>query len=425
MAAALYRGLAWAAEPLAPLVLARRRARGKEDAARLPERLGRSPLARPPGPLVWTHAASVGEALSVLPLLERVRAARGDAALLVTTGTVTSARLLADRLPRGALHQFAPVDTPGAVGRFLDRWRPDLALWVESELWPTLLGGAQARMPVVLVQGRLSERSARRWTRAAGLVRPLVAGFALVLAQGEADARRLAALGARDVRLPGNLKGAAPPLPADPDALESLRAATAGRAVWAAASTHAGEEEAVLAAHHAAAARVPGLLTLIAPRHPERGAAVAEIARAAGLAATRRSLGEPPAAPVHVVDTLGELGLVYRVARAAFVGGSLVPRGGHNPVEAARLGCPVLMGPHAANVAGLAEPLARAGALATVADAPALAATLVPWLADDAARARAAEAALRATAGFDGALDAVAAAVLPFVERLPRGHARA
>jgi 3-deoxy-D-manno-octulosonic-acid transferase len=251
-----------------------------------------------------------------------------------------------------------------------------------------------------------------------------VEGFSLVLAQGEADAARLATLGARDVRAPGNLKGAAPPLPADAAALAALQAATTGRVVWAAASTHPGEEEIVLAAHRLAAARVPGLLTLVVPRHPERGAAVAGLARAAGLAATRRSLGEPPSAPVHVFDTLGELGLVYRAARAAFVGGSLVPRGGHNPVEAARIGCPVLMGPHVANVAGLAGPLAHVGALAAVADAPTLAAALLSWLTDDTARARAAAAALRAAAGFDGALAAVAAAVLPFVERLPRDHAR-
>ena len=360
-------GLLWhwgatLAKPLLPVYLRRRLACGKEIAARLPERCGAG-AARPAGPLLWLHAASVGETLSILPVLDALAARAPGLAVLLTTGTVTSLELLEQRLPaalRGrVLHRFVPLDVPCWVGRFLDGWRPDAAGIVESELWPNLIAAARTRrIPLALVNGRLSERSARRWRHVARLGRELMDAFTLVLAQSTADASRFTALGAGNVRAPGNLKEAAAPLPADPAALAALRAAIGDRPVLLAASTHPGEEAIVLAAHRLLLAEFPGLLTVLAPRHPNRGPDLAALAAGQGLPAARRGLGElpGPATAVYVADTLGELGLFYRIASVGLVGGSLVPHGGQNPLEPARLGCPILLGPWTGN---FAEPVGR------------------------------------------------------------------
>ncbi len=291
-----YRGLSALAPPALRLLLKRRLARGKEDAARLGERMGIAGRPRPAGPLVWLHAASVGESLSTLPLIERVLARVPGAHVLVTTGTVTSARLMAERLPPRAFHQFVPLDAATWVARFLDHWRPDLALWIESELWPNLLRETNARgLPAVLVNARMTERSFRGWKRWPGAARGLLGAFRLVLAQNETYAGRFRALGAARVAVAGNLKYAAPPLPADQAKLEALRAAIGGRPVWLAASIHPGEEEAVADAQtrlkHAA-----GALGIVVPRHPEKGAIMAAAIRARGLAATLRSAGAQPGA---------------------------------------------------------------------------------------------------------------------------------
>ena len=277
---ALWRLATGAAAPLLPLHLRRRVRLGKEIAARLGERRGEG-AARPPGRLLWLHAASVGETLSVIPLLEALAARAPDLSLLVTTGTVTAAGLLAQRLPDGLggrlLHRFVPLDVPRWVARFLDGWRPDAAVLVESELWPNLIAAAAARgVPLALVNARFSARSARRWRLLAPrLGRRLLGAFRLVTAQGEADAARLRALGAAAVLTPGNLKDAAPPLPADAAALAAVRGAIGDRPVFLAASTQPGEEAIVAAAHRLLAAAQPGLLTIIVPRHPERGPAIA------------------------------------------------------------------------------------------------------------------------------------------------------
>lgn len=350
--------------PLLPLHLALRARRGKEIARRLGERRGFG-AARPPGRLFWLHAASVGETLSVLPLIEAMTARDTGLHVLVTTGTVTSAELLARRLPARlaprVLHRFAPLDVPAWVERFLEAWQPDAGAFVESELWPNLLAAAAGRgVPMALVNARMSPRSAARWARAPGLARQVLCSFRLVLARSEADAARLAALGVARVACWGDLKGAAEALPADPAAMAALREAAGDRPVFLAASTHPGEEEMVLAAHRALlAGGMAGLLTVIVPRHPDRGTAVAALAEAAGLQAVRRAPGG--ALPgretaVYVADTLGELGLFYRLAGVALIGGSLVPHGGQNPLEAARLGCPILLGPHMEN---FEEPVAR------------------------------------------------------------------
>ena len=357
---------------------------------------------------MWLHAASVGESASVLPLVARLLA---DPALsvLVTSGTVASARLMADRLPPRAVHQYAPLDLPGAVARFLDHWRPDLALFVESELWPNLIAAARARaVPMAIVQGRMSERSWRRWRRFPGTARQLLGGFRLVIAQTTSDAERYRGLGAPAARAVGSLKYAAPPLPADAGALRALRAGLDGRRAWVAASSHGGaEESAVLAAHLAARERVPGLTTIVVPRHPERGGSVARAAEARGLRAALRT-GAPAiggGTDVYVADTLGELGLFYRLAPVAFVGGTLSGRGGHNPIEPIRLGCAAACGPDLRNFAEVADDLRAADALLTVADGAALARAVGDLLLDERACGRLAERQRQALAGRTGVLD--------------------
>jgi 3-deoxy-D-manno-octulosonic-acid transferase len=433
-AGALWRAAATIAAPALPLWLARRAARGKEFPARLPERRGIAGLPRPAGRLVWLHAASVGETQSVLPLVARLHAARPELAVLLTTGTVTSARLLPARLgAAGAepersgllpghpwlIHQFAPLDVPAWIAAFLDHWRPDAAGFVESELWPNALAAlGQRSIPAALINARLSSRSFARWRLAPGLARRLLRAFALVLPQSAADADRLARLGAT-VAPPGNLKLATPPLPADAAERARLAALFGADPVWVAASTHAGEEAQVLAAHRLALAAAPALRLILAPRHPERGAEVAETVRLAGFAAPRRSAGEDPAGPVWIADTLGELGLLYRLGLGAYVGGSLVPRGGQNPLEPARLGLPVAFGPDMGNFAEIAAMLRAAGAATEVADAAALAAWVVRLVREPGWRAEAGRAAAAAAAAHAMVLDRMAEGLLRL---LPAGE---
>lgn len=433
-AAVLWRAAATVAAPALPHWLARRAARGKEFPARLPERQGIAALPRPPGPLLWLHAASVGETQSVLPLLARLRQVRPDLAMLLTSGTVTSARLLHARLgaegvePERSgvlpghpwlIHQFAPLDVPAWIARFLGHWRPDAVGLVESELWPNALAALRQRnIPVALINARLSPRSFARWRFAPGLARDLLAGFALVIPQSAADADRLARLGAR-VAPPGNLKLATPPLPADEAERARLAALFGDDPVWVAASTHAGEETQVLAAHGRARARVPSLRLILAPRHPERGGEVAAACLAAGFPAPRRSTGADPGGPVWIADTLGELGLLYRLGLGAYVGGSLVPRGGQNPLEPARLGLPVAFGPDMGNFAEIAAMLRATGAATEVPDADGLGVWAVRLATDPAWRVQAGRAAAAAAASHAMVLDRIAEGLLRL---LPAGE---
>ncbi len=393
-------------EPLAPALLRRRAARGKEEPARLGERLGRPSLPRPPGPLVWLHGASVGEGLSLLPLVEALRARRPDLVVLVTSGTVTSARLLAQRLPPGVLHQFLPVDASGAARRFVAHWRPDLAVFAESELWPNLLHAARgAGARTALVSARLSPQSLRGWSRAPTTARWLLGGFDVVMAQDDAAAAGLARLGARDDgRL--NLKRAGADLPIDAAAVARTRAAFAGAPVVLAASTHAGEEAAALDAFLQLDA--PDIRLVIAPRHPERGLEVLELVRDRQVSVALRSAGfTPESTRVHVADTLGELGLWYALADAAFVGGSLAPGpGGHNPLEPARLGTPVISGPHVDNWTDVYASLGDTVVYA--ADAADLARAWAAALHDPAAARARAERARAVARAADGGLTAAA-----------------
>jgi 3-deoxy-D-manno-octulosonic-acid transferase len=433
--------LAWraattAAAPLMPFWLTHRARRGKEDPARLRERRGEG-VDRPAGPLLWLHGASVGESQSALPLIEALAAARPALRFLVTTGTVTAARLLAERLPPSLAarvqHRFAPLDVPGHVARFLDGWRPDAAVFIESEIWPNLiLAAAERGVPMALVNARVSARSAKGWGRMPSTARRLFGAFRLVIAQTELDAARLRALGAGTACAWGNLKFAARPLPAPGPALAALRGAIGNRPVLLAASTHPGEEAQIAEAYGLLCARLPDLLTIIAPRHPERGPALArELAslmpgeKGAPPLVLRSGGALPtPGTAIYVADTLGELGLLYRVAGAALIGGSLIPHGGQNPLEAARLGCPILLGPHTANFTAIADRLLGAGAALRVADSAALAEAAALVLTDP-LRARSMTSAAARIAADAGALpERMAAAIetlLPAFSLSPSG----
>jgi 3-deoxy-D-manno-octulosonic-acid transferase len=385
-----YRAATTLIEPIAPMVLRRRARRGKEDPRRLGERLGRASIPRPDGTLVWLHGVSVGESLSLLPLVETLRREHPGIGLLVTSGTQTSATMMAQRLPPQVTHQYAPIDGPGAVGRFLDHWRPDLAVFVESELWPNLLTGARRRgTKTALISAKLSESSLRGWSYAPAMARSLLGGFDLLLAQDPRAAERFQALGVKAHGL-ADLKFGADPLPADAARLEALSAALKTRPVLLAASTHPGEEAIVLACFRGvlqgwkSAVRDPVLV--IVPRHPERGPSVLALAREQGFSAALQSAGELPGAhEVYVADALGELGLWYRLAHMAVVGGSLVEGlAGHNPLEPARLGCPFVSGAHVSNWTTAYIELELAQATRLVADGAALGEALSKSLADEA-----------------------------------------
>jgi 3-deoxy-D-manno-octulosonic-acid transferase len=415
LALATYRTAGRLATPLVALALGLRERAGKEDPARRPERRGVAGRPRPAGRLVWVHAASVGETLAVIDLVERL-VARGTP-VLVTSGTVTSAAIATERLPVGALHQYVPVDVGPWVERFLDHWRPDLAVFVESEIWPATIHALDRRgIPRVLVNARVSERSARRWHLLDGLPRALFGGFALVLAQSEADGERFAGLGAPCVRPTGNLKFDRPPLPVDAAELARLSGLLAGRPVWVAASTHDGEEAIAAAVHARLKTRLADLLTVIAPRHPRRGDEIEAALTAAGLRVARRSRAETPEAEtdVYLADTIGEMGLVYRLAPIAFVGGSLVPHGGQNPIEPARLGVAVLHGAAVRNFADLYRALDEGGAARRVADADDLAEAVAALLADESTRAAMIDRAHGIVDRSTGALDRTLAALAPW-----------
>jgi 3-deoxy-D-manno-octulosonic-acid transferase len=417
----LYRLVTLPLPPLAVLYLQWRCRRGKEDPLRWRERRGIAGDARPPGPLLWIHAASIGEATAMLALIERLRQTRPWVEILVTTGTTASARLLAERLPAPARHQFVPLDLPLWIARFLDHWRPDLAIWVESELWPNLVLMTRARgVPMVLVNGRLSARSYRRWRAWPGLIGPMLGAFARCLAQDEDQAERLRRLGAERVEGIGDLKAAAAPPPVDGVEFERLRRQIGTRPRWLAASTHAGEEAVAAAVHRRLAPAHRGLLTMIAPRHPIRGAEIAVMSAGLGLRVARRSEGAAITADtdIYLADTMGELGLFYRLAGIAFVGGSLAGRGGHNPFEPARLDCAVLHGPDMTNCLGMAAALAAAGAAEVVTDAAELARAVSALLSRPQLLAERGAAAARVAAAGRGVLDAVEERLAPWLDRL-------
>jgi 3-deoxy-D-manno-octulosonic-acid transferase len=419
-------GSLWAAgatfaSPGLRLLLRYRATRGKEIYARLAERRGIDRTRRPEGHLVWLHAASVGEILSILPVVTAMTAYEPDLSLLLTTGTVTSANLLAQRLPSLELaaqveHRFAPFDVPSWVKRFLDHWKPDVAGFVESELWPNTLAECHARsIPTVLVNARMSTRSYTAWSRVPSAAREVLGGFVHILARSEEDAGRLRALGAKQVEVAGDLKLAASILPADSAVQLEMARGLAGRPIFLAASTHRGEEPLIGIVHEVLRAQHPRLLTIIAPRHPERGP---EIAKA--LRAPRRAAGHPPPDEgLWIADTLGELGLWFQLSQVVFIGRSFIsPGGGQNPLEPARFARAIATGPYTQNFSDHVTLLRDAGAVKVVADAHELARFVGATLADPIARRRMGEKAKMAIKASERMADDIARALLRLIKHV-------
>jgi 3-deoxy-D-manno-octulosonic-acid transferase len=419
LALRVYRKLSAAMVPLAPALIKRRLKQGKEDPARIGERRGVSQEVRPHGPLIWIHGASVGEVLAAAALIEKLRAL--NIRILLTSGTVTSAAIVARRFPADIIHQYVPYDSPRYVARFLDHWQPSLALFIESDLWPNLiLSSAARRLPMVLINGRMSHRSFPRWRRVAGTISALLGRFDVCLAQSPVDAERFAALGSRNVITTGNLKLDVPAPPADSAKLERLMAVTRGRPVIVAASTHPGEEDILIEAYRALAGFFPSLLSVIVPRHPARGKAIAREIAASGLHVALRSREELPTATteIYVADTMGELGLFYRLAPIVFMGGSLVEHGGQNPIEAIKLGASIVHGPHVFNFTDVYDALDNAGGARRADTLEALVKQLGQLLADPAAREWSVAASERVVEQLGGALDRTLTALEPYLLQL-------
>ncbi|NKB43422.1 MAG: 3-deoxy-D-manno-octulosonic acid transferase [Alphaproteobacteria bacterium] len=379
---------------------------GKEEPLRLAERRGITASSRPQGKLVWCHAASVGEAIALLPVASHLLK-NPSMNVLITTGTVTSARVLAERLPDRTIHQFAPWDRNAWVTRFLDLWQPDLALRMESELWPnTLLALRRRGIPSAIVNGRLSEETARGWLRFPATARRVMACLDLVLAQSDEYAARFQALGSKRIEVAGNIKLAAEPLPVDSKSEANLLQMIGSRPVWLAASTHPGEEDIAFASHKHLSDKTPNILTVIAPRHPDRGAEIADSAAEQGLSVARRSTDEPidHSTSIYVADTLGELGTLFSIAPIVFMGKSLVVRGGQNPIEPCHFDCAILFGPHMENFQDITERMIREGMALQINTGKALAETVARLVANVNERQQLSDAANRITVSADDSL---------------------
>ena len=426
MSMLLYRAVTMAAAPLIRQLLSARIARGKEDPERLRERYGEASEPRPEGDLIWIHGASVGESLSMLSLIERLMAENPALNILITSGTLTSAKLIAERTPARVIHQYIPLDRAAWVRRFLDHWRPDSVLWVESEFWPNLLNGIGAKnMPAILLNARVSAGSFKHWRRARWIIRGLLGNFDLCLAQTEGDSDRLRRLGANNVKCIGNLKFSAAPLPADEVALAGLKNLIGSRPVWLAASTHPGEESIITAAHANLRANHPDALLIIVPRHPARGAEIAAALRETGSQVGLGSAGETPTPEtgIFIADAMGELGLWFRLVRAAFIGGSLAPHGGQNLLEAAQLECPIIHGPHMFNFAAITAEMAVAGATVSVESPDQIAREIARLIDEDDLHRERVAAARRVAASKQGILDDILNELAPYLPEA--SHAKA
>jgi 3-deoxy-D-manno-octulosonic-acid transferase len=373
------------------------------------------------GPLVWFHAASVGESLSVVALIKRMGDMLPRAHFLMTSGTPTSAELVARKLPPRTVHQFAPLDAPGPLKRFLKHWRPAAAVFVESEIWPQMLRRTRARgTRMALVNARLSEGSRAGWQKYPATAAYVLGVFDLILSQNDAMAQAMVDMHAPADRVARgiNLKSLSEPLATDAATLAQVRAALQGRPIWVAASTHPGEEQQVLDAHAKLRATHPDLALILVPRHPERSAEVARLIEARGLSFARRSAGEVPRAgeAVYLADTLGELGNWYALTEIVFLGGSLQPIGGHNPFEVAQAGAAVISGPHVFNFEETFQEMNRAKAVVTVVNAVELQTQVARLLDDAQARNAAVEAAGRVVQGKADQLDTIARRLIRALE---------
>ncbi len=411
-----YRLAGAAAYPLVGGYIAWRTTKGKEERTRRRERYGISKVARPPGPLVWVHAASVGESNAVIPLVRRI--AGFGINVVFTTGTVTSAHLVRERFGDTVLHQYVPLDLKPAVSRFLDHWKPDLAIIAESEIWPmTILELGTRRVPQVLVNGRLSDRSFAAWKKRSFIAEALFENLSHVVAQSELDGERFRALGARPVSVSGNLKVDTDPPVVEEGALRRMRSEIGGRPVWAAISTHQGEEVIAADVHELVKKRHPELLTIIVPRHPDRADALAASFFARGLKTVRRSLGDRVTSDTDILlgDTIGEMGLYLRLTEIAFVGRSMTSEGGQNPLEPAMLETAVLSGRNVQNFRDSYQKLIERGGARLVGDRDMLAGAVNFLLGNEAKRRQMMHAGVETVNEMRGALPATLKALEPYI----------
>jgi 3-deoxy-D-manno-octulosonic-acid transferase len=414
-----YRLAGSVAFPVMGAYVAWRSSRGKEDHARRRERYGRASRPRPEGPLIWVHAASVGETVAVVPLVESIL--DYGIHIVLTTGTVTSAQVADERLGGRIIHQYVPLDLRPAVSRFLDHWQPDLAIIAESEIWPmTILELGRRRVPQVLVNGRLSDRSFKNWKKRPFIAEALFENLAHVVAQSEVDGQRFAALGARPVTVSGNLKVDTAPPPVDEKILNALERQIGRRPTWAAISTHDGEEKVAAEVHTMLHKRHPGLLTIIVPRHPDRATALAEEFTALGLSVARRSAGDKVTADTDILlgDTIGEMGLYLRLTEIAFVGRSLTSEGGQNPLEPAMLETAVLAGRNVQNFRETYQRLIDRGGAKLVRDRDMLAGAVNFLLLNEAARHDMMAAGMVTVDEMRGALAKTLRALEPYIQPL-------
>lgn len=361
---------------LYPMVISRyikrRKEKGKEDVKRFNERIGRPSMPRPEGKLFWFHGASVGESLSMLPLINKLLETYPEAHVMVTTGTLTSAELMGKRLPERAFHQYIPIDNPFFTTRFVKHWQPDAVLWFESDFWPAMLNSIKRKnIPLILVNGRISNKSFKRWQQFDFICKELLSCFSFCLGQSDEDAYRLRVLGAKEAICLGNIKYAGLPLPVDEEKKAELEKQINGRTVWLACSTHDDEEFKIARFHNELKKDFPDLLLIIVPRHPHRGVEIQKrLQDELKLNVSLRSKEEPitPKTDIYVADTIGELGIWYNLSPLIFVGGSLIPHGGQNFMEPSRYRCAVIVGPHMHNFTDAMNRAKKADAVIQVND---------------------------------------------------------
>lgn len=377
-----YYGLSWLSAPLVSGYLTWRASKDHEDKERLPERKGITLTPRPHKILVWIHAVSVGEAIAALTIIQAILKTYPKIHILLTTTTVSSAHVIQKRLPKNVIHQYCPVDTPQAVTRFLNHWQPDLAIWIESELWPNLISQTQERgIPTILLNGRMSRKSFLTWKKLKGVISPLISRLSLCAVQSEEQASFFKTLGATEVAIMGNAKGMMTPLKVNSKKYNALKKEVGPRPLWLIASTHPGEEELIFKTHKRLKKEYPTLLTILVPRHIERADSLQTLALKEGISSARRTQASSlKGIDLYIGDTLGEMGLFYALSPVVVMGATFVPRGGHNPIEAAQLGTFVLHGPHIFNNPQLYEILSSLDLSKSVSTEDQLVSCVRPWL---------------------------------------------
>ncbi|MEP2943741.1 MAG: 3-deoxy-D-manno-octulosonic acid transferase [Hyphomicrobiales bacterium] len=415
----IYGGFGYVAMPFAGAFVRWRAAKGKEDLDRIKERYGYASVNTSNRICIWVHAASLGETRAVLPLIRHFIEMRFE--VVFTTVTVTAARIAEIELPKGATHQYAPLDLKPFLKRFLKHWKPSIAIFVESELWPTtIMELSHQNIPQVLVNARMSARSFKRWKQFDVVSNALFENISLSIAQTKEDAARFKELGIHSVINSGNLKFDSDLPEVDVAQLAKLQEAIGERPVWLAASTHDREELIVAKAHILLKRIFPNLLTIIAPRHPNRAEKITNELTAMNLKVGQRSTGALPAADedIYIADTIGELGLFYRLAPCSLIGGSLVPHGGQNPIEPARLGSAIIHGPNVANFSNIYDVFAKQGGCLCVHNSEELVRGVAALLRNSEEIERITVVAKSSLSEFSGALERTNKALMPYLNPL-------